>query len=140
MASQQPSTQELSPFSRDLSLPWEKVRTLARITWFSVVRFLQPSVAVARCRSIAPARRGGPLFSHPFGRCGHDLIKCPTSEPARRDPLPPDASRSHHLPNPRRSRSHPCFRTIVPGTSHLWRRRCSSALCAEGSSRPLSDP
>lgn len=88
----------------NLPLPWEKSKKTLGEPWFSVERFLQPSVAAARCRSIAPARRGGPPFSHPFGRCGRDLIKPTTSQkspPPSRNPLPsPSRLPKHPLPKP----------------------------------------
>lgn len=89
-----------------------------------------------------------PAVQSPFVRCSHDPIKAHqaiTSQSHFRKPpsdLAPAVSRvpKHPLPKPSPRRSHPCFRTLSPGTSHLWRRPCSSAPCAEGSLRPLSDP
>lgn len=139
------------PFSRNLpgyhSLPWKKSKKTLGEPDSPVERFLQPSVAAARRRSIGPARRGGPPFSDPFGRCGLDLIKPTTSQKSHLAPTLPPPSRlpKHPLPKPSpqqqpQPQSPLAPARQAPGTSLPWRRRCSSAPCAEGSSRPLSDP
>jgi len=103
-----------------------------------------------RRRGAAPARRGGPPFSHPSARGGLDLIK-PTTSHLAHNPLPVAPSPEASVPsqNPRRrlavegSRCRSAAETLLaprPGlASHAWRRRCSSAPRGGGSSRPLSD-